>query len=121
VIGGGPAHKAERCSCRNCERPLRAVRSPFAKTGDGDINGYRTRTWDTRPEPGQQRRSGTALAEFASLNNLAAGRDLPRVFNAVAPALAGRGWFRFDVNTPLSLRTEYPQTLWLEDKRVKLV
>jgi hypothetical protein len=43
------------------------------------------------------------------------------VFNAVAPALAGRGWFRFDVNTPLSLRTEYPQTFWLEDKGFKLV
>ena len=61
------------------------------------------------------------LAEFASLNNLADRRDLPRVFNAVARALADRGWFCFDVNTPLSMRTEYPQTFWLEDKRFRLV
>jgi DNA-binding winged helix-turn-helix (wHTH) protein len=61
------------------------------------------------------------LAEFASLNNLADRRDLPRVFDAVAAALVDRGWFCFDVNTPLSLRTEYPQTFWHEDKRFKLV
>ena len=61
------------------------------------------------------------LAEFASLNNLADRRDLPRVFNAVARALGDRGWFCFDVNTPLSLRTQYPQTYWIEDKRFKLV
>jgi DNA-binding winged helix-turn-helix (wHTH) protein/ubiquinone/menaquinone biosynthesis C-methylase UbiE len=61
------------------------------------------------------------LAEFASLNNLADRRDLPRVFNAVARALPDRGWFCFDVNTPLSLRTQYPQTFWLEEKRFKLV
>ena len=61
------------------------------------------------------------LAEFASLNNLADRRDLPRVFIAVARALADRGWFCFDVNTPLSLRTQYPQTFWFEDKRFKLV
>ena len=61
------------------------------------------------------------LAEFASLNNLADRRDLPRVFNAVARALGDGGWFCFDVNTPLSLRTQYPQTFWIEDKRFKLV
>jgi len=61
------------------------------------------------------------LAEFASLNNLADRRDLPRVFNAVARALRDGGWFCFDVNTPLSLRTQYPQTFWIEDKRFKLV
>ena len=61
------------------------------------------------------------LAEFASLNNLADRRDLSRVFNAVARALRDGGWFCFDVNTPLSLRTQYPQTFWLEDKRFKLV
>ena len=61
------------------------------------------------------------LAEFASLNNLADRRDLPRVFDAVAGALGDHGWFSFDVNAPLSLRTEYPQTFWLEDKRFRLV
>jgi len=61
------------------------------------------------------------LAEFASLNNLADRRDLPRVFNAVARALRDGGWFCFDVNTPLSLRTQYPQTYWIEDKKFKLV
>jgi len=33
------------------------------------------------------------LAEFASLNNLAERRDLPRVLAAVARALADGGWF----------------------------
>ena len=61
------------------------------------------------------------LAEFASLNNLADRRDLARVLNAVARALSDRGWFCFDVNTPMSLRTQYPQTFWMEDKRFKLV
>ncbi|AMY07907.1 Transcriptional activator CadC [Luteitalea pratensis] len=61
------------------------------------------------------------LAEFASLNNLADRRDLPRVMHAVARALADGGWFCFDVNTPRSLRVEYPQTFWLEDSRFKLV
>lgn len=56
------------------------------------------------------------LAEFASLNNLADRRDLPRVFNTVARALRDGGWFCFDVNTPLALRTQYPQTYWIEDK-----
>ena len=61
------------------------------------------------------------LAEFASLNNLADRRDLPRVFSAVARALSDRGWFCFDVNTPVSLRTQYSETFWMEDKRFKLV
>jgi DNA-binding winged helix-turn-helix (wHTH) protein len=61
------------------------------------------------------------LAEFASLNNLADRRDLSRVFNSVSRALRHGGWFCFDVNTPLSLRTQYPQTFWIEDKRFKLV
>ena len=61
------------------------------------------------------------LAEFASLNNLADRRDLPRVLHAVARALPHGGWFCFDVNTPRSLRVEYPQTFWVEDSRFKLV
>ena len=61
------------------------------------------------------------LAEFASLNNLADRRDLPRVLDAVARALADGGWFCFDVNTARALRVEYPQTFWLEDSRFKLV
>ena len=61
------------------------------------------------------------LAEFASLNNLADRRDLPQVFNAVARALTDCGWFCFDVNTPLALRTQYPQTYWIDDERFKLV
>ena len=61
------------------------------------------------------------LAEFASLNNLADRRDLPRVLEAVARALADRGWFCFDVNTARSLRVEYPQTFWVEHSRFKLV
>jgi DNA-binding winged helix-turn-helix (wHTH) protein len=61
------------------------------------------------------------LAEFASLNNLADRRDLPRVFTAVARALRNGGWFCFDVNTPLSLRTQYPHTFWIEDNKFKLV
>ena len=51
------------------------------------------------------------LAEFASLNNLADRRDLARVLESVARALAADGWFLFDVNTPLSLRTQYAQTI----------
>ncbi len=61
------------------------------------------------------------LAEFAALNNLADRADLPRVFEAVARALAPGAWFLFDVNTPLSLRTQYGQTYWFEDRAFKLV
>ena len=61
------------------------------------------------------------LAEFASLNNLADRRDLPRVLHAVARALPHGGWFCFDVNTARSLRVDYPQTFWVEDSRFKLV
>jgi DNA-binding winged helix-turn-helix (wHTH) protein/SAM-dependent methyltransferase len=61
------------------------------------------------------------LAEFASLNNLADRRDLALVLDAVARALAGGGWFYFDVNTARSLRVEYPQTFWVENSRFKLV
>ena len=61
------------------------------------------------------------LAEFASLNNLADRRDLPRVLDAVARALADGGWFCFDVNTARSLRVDYPQTFWVEDSRFRLV
>jgi DNA-binding winged helix-turn-helix (wHTH) protein/predicted RNA methylase len=62
------------------------------------------------------------LAEFASLNNLADRRDLARVLEAVARALAGGGWFLFDVNTPLSLRSQYAETIyWDEDSAFKLV
>jgi DNA-binding winged helix-turn-helix (wHTH) protein/ubiquinone/menaquinone biosynthesis C-methylase UbiE len=61
------------------------------------------------------------LAEFASLNNLADRRDLPRVLHAVGRALTTGGWFCFDVNTARSLRVEYPQTFWVEDSRFKLV
>ena len=62
------------------------------------------------------------LAEFASLNNLADRRDLPRVLEAVARALAGGGWFLFDVNTPLSLRSQYAETIYMdEDATFKLV
>ena len=62
------------------------------------------------------------LAEFASLNNLADGRDLPRVLQSVARAVPSDGWFLFDVNTPLSLRTRYSQTYYSdEDAAFKLV
>ena len=62
------------------------------------------------------------LAEFASLNNLADRRDLTRVLESVARALAADGWFLFDVNTPLSLRTQYPPTYYFdEDTAFKLV
>src|SRR5688572_54338 len=61
------------------------------------------------------------LAEFASLNNLADRRDLPRVLDAVARALTDGGWFCFDVNTAQSLRVEYPQTFWEEHSGFKLV
>jgi DNA-binding winged helix-turn-helix (wHTH) protein/ubiquinone/menaquinone biosynthesis C-methylase UbiE len=62
------------------------------------------------------------LAEFASLNNLADRRDLPRVLETVARALAAGGWFLFDVNTPLSLRRQYSQTYYCdEDTAFKLV
>ena len=61
------------------------------------------------------------LAEFASLNNLADRRDLSRVFDSVARALRDGGWFCFDVNTPLSLRTQYLQTFWEEHETFKLV
>ena len=62
------------------------------------------------------------LAEFASLNNLADRRDLPRVLGSVARALAVDGWFLFDVNTPLSLRTQYPQTFYCDgDATFRLV
>jgi SAM-dependent methyltransferase len=55
------------------------------------------------------------LAEFASLNSLADRRDLPRVLESVARALAPGGWFLFDVNTPLSLRTQYSQTYYCDE------
>jgi DNA-binding winged helix-turn-helix (wHTH) protein len=62
------------------------------------------------------------LAEFASLNTLADRRDLPRVLGSVARALAVDGWFLFDVNTPLSLRTQYPQTFYCDgDAAFRLV
>jgi DNA-binding winged helix-turn-helix (wHTH) protein/predicted RNA methylase len=54
------------------------------------------------------------LAEFASLNNLADRRDLARVLDAVAQALVPDGWFLFDVNTPLALRTQYPPTYYFD-------
>ena len=60
------------------------------------------------------------VAEFASLNNLADRRDLSRVLEAAARALAAGGWIYFDVNTPLSLRTQYPETFWVEDAKFKL-
>jgi SAM-dependent methyltransferase len=60
------------------------------------------------------------LAEFAALNNLADRHDLRRVFEAVAGALAAGGWFLFDVNTPLALRTQYAQTYWVEGRRARL-
>lgn len=61
------------------------------------------------------------LAEFAALNNLDDRSDLPRVFEAVSRALAAGGWFLFDVNTPLALRTQYDQTYWFEGPAFKLV
>jgi DNA-binding winged helix-turn-helix (wHTH) protein len=62
------------------------------------------------------------LAEFASLNNLADRRDLARVLESVSRALVVDGWFLFDVNTPLSLRTQYTETIyWDEDTAFKLV
>jgi SAM-dependent methyltransferase len=62
------------------------------------------------------------LAEFASLNNLADRRDLSRVLEAVARALPAHGWFLFDVNTPRSLRMEYPPTYYFdEDPAFRLV
>ena len=60
------------------------------------------------------------VAEFASLNNLADRRDLSRVLQAAFHALAAGGWIYFDVNTPLSLRTQYLQTFWVEDAKFKL-
>ena len=62
------------------------------------------------------------LAEFASLNSLADRRDLPRVLESVARALEVDGRFLFDVNTPLSLRTQYPQTFYCDgDAAFRLV
>ena len=61
------------------------------------------------------------LAEFAALNNLADRRQLPQVLRAVARALVPGGWFLFDVNTPLSLRTQYAATYFFEDRSFKLV
>jgi SAM-dependent methyltransferase len=61
------------------------------------------------------------LAEFAALNNLADSKDLRRVFDSVAGAVAAGGWFLFDVNTPLALRTQHAQTYWVEHATFKLV
>jgi DNA-binding winged helix-turn-helix (wHTH) protein len=62
------------------------------------------------------------LAEFASLNNLADRRDLCHVLESVARALTADGWFLFDVNTPVALRTQYPPTYYFdEDTTFKLV
>lgn len=61
------------------------------------------------------------LCEFAALNNLADRHDLGRVFRCVARALVPGGWFLFDVNTKLSLRTQYTPTQWVEDREFKLV
>jgi DNA-binding winged helix-turn-helix (wHTH) protein len=54
------------------------------------------------------------LAEFASLNNLADRRDLSRVLGSVSRALAADGRFLFDVNTPRSLRMQYPPTCYID-------
>ncbi len=62
------------------------------------------------------------LAEFASLNNLADRRDLSRVLGSVSRTLAADGWFLFDVNTPQSLREEYPPTYYFDqDPAFRLV
>jgi SAM-dependent methyltransferase len=62
------------------------------------------------------------LAEFASLNNLADRRDLSHVLESVARALTADGWFLFDVNTPVALRTQYSPTYYFdEDTTFKLV
>jgi hypothetical protein len=91
---------------------------PFAPAhgGRGSASGSTAMTCATSlPRP-----VDLVLAEFASVNNLADRRDLSRVFDSVARALRDGGWFCFDVNTPLSLRTQYPQTFWEEHERFKL-
>ena len=42
------------------------------------------------------------------------------VLQAAFHALAAGGWIYFDVNTPLSLRTQYPQTFSVEEAKFKL-
>jgi DNA-binding winged helix-turn-helix (wHTH) protein len=56
------------------------------------------------------------LAEFASLNNLADRRDLSRLLDSVAQALVAGGWFLCDVNTPQSLRMQYPPTCYVDEE-----
>lgn len=61
------------------------------------------------------------VAEFAALNNLAERRDLLPTLVSVARALRPGGNFLFDVNTPLSLRTQYTVTQWVQDRAFRLV
>jgi ubiquinone/menaquinone biosynthesis C-methylase UbiE len=61
------------------------------------------------------------LCEFAALNALDRRSDLAKVFRAVARALRPGGTFAFDVNTPLSFRTQVPAGHWMETPEFKLV
>jgi ubiquinone/menaquinone biosynthesis C-methylase UbiE len=61
------------------------------------------------------------LCEFAALNALDRRADLAKVFRAVARALKPGGTFAFDVNTPLSFRTQVPAGHWMETPEFKLV
>lgn len=61
------------------------------------------------------------LCEFAALNALDRRADLAKVFRAAARALRPGGTFAFDVNTPLSFRTQVPVGHWMETPEFKLV
>ncbi len=59
--------------------------------------------------------------EFDALNHVPHERDLARVAKAVARALRPGGHFYFDVNTTLSFRTMWPDTLWVDTPGVAVV
>jgi len=61
------------------------------------------------------------VCEFAALNALDRRTELPKVFRAVARALRPGRTFAFDVNTPLSFRTQVPAGHWMETPEFKLV
>jgi SAM-dependent methyltransferase len=61
------------------------------------------------------------VCEFAALNNLDDRSGLPAVFRAVRRALKPGGHFLFDVNTPLSFKTQCNATHWYDTRAFKLV
>lgn len=61
------------------------------------------------------------LCEFDALNHVSEKADLGRVARAVSAALRPGGWFYFDVNNSVALRTVWPSTFFLDKPGVAAV